>query len=164
MTDSAVPATHPADEPDTPDHDKIAVLEALPAEQRQVVLEIIQAQSSHSGPLPSPRQLAEYEQAMPGLAERIVRLTEGEQEHRHHVVNTALERGADLRDRGQWMAMAALVVVLLFCVFLALIGKPELAAGVSVALVAAVVGIFVTGRRADIKEREIDTEAITAEV
>ena len=40
------------------------------------------ASHSHSGPLPHPSLLAEYNDVMPGLAERIVQMAEGQFEHR----------------------------------------------------------------------------------
>lgn len=129
-----------------------AKLEMLPADQREIVVEIAQEMAHHSGPLPSPRQMVEYEAALPGLAERIVRLTENEQKHRHTIQNTALNRSANLRDRGQWLALVAMALVLAFCAYLVVAGATAAAASVAIALVAAVVGIFVTGRHADIKE------------
>lgn len=42
---------------------------------------------SFAGPLPPPALLAEYEQALPGLAERIVLIAENEGNHRRAVEN-----------------------------------------------------------------------------
>ncbi len=104
---------------------------------------------SHSGPLPSPSTLKDYDEVLPGLAERIVRLTEGEQEHRHEIVELAVRRSARLKDRGQIMGMIALVLMLSFCAYLAAIGSPSIAGWVAVGLIAAVVGIFVIGKAGD---------------
>ena len=71
-----------------------AVLEGLPEGQRHAVIELLEASETHSGPLPAPRQLSDYEAVLPGLAERIVRLTEAEQQHRHATVALALRRDA----------------------------------------------------------------------
>jgi len=38
---------------------------------------------AHSGPLPDPRTIQEYENVLPGAAERIVSMGEREQKHRH---------------------------------------------------------------------------------
>ncbi len=60
--------------------DAIAAAEVLRAyEEQSESLEIIKA---HSGPLPSPEQLAGYEAVTPGLAERIVRMAEKQMDHR----------------------------------------------------------------------------------
>src|SRR6202034_4192812 len=37
---------------------------------------------SHIGPLPPSREFAGYEQALPGAADRVLRMAESEQEHR----------------------------------------------------------------------------------
>jgi len=41
--------------------------------------------SSFSGPLPHPQILAEYDQVLAGSAERIVRMSEKEQDHQHKI-------------------------------------------------------------------------------
>lgn len=98
---------------------------------------------------------------LPGLAERIVRLTEREQKHRHEVVTLAVKRASRLRERGQMLGIFALALMLAFCAFLVVAGSPKVAGFVAVGVIAAVVGIFVTGRNADIKEleQERDDEA-----
>ena len=53
--------------------------------------------------------------------------------------------------------MAALILTLAFCAYLVAAGYPVIAGTVATGLTAAVVGIFVTGRRADLKVRELDT-------
>ena len=142
-----------------PDGDDLPeVLEGLPVEQREALVGFVQEQLSHSGPLPPPGQLIEYDHALPGLAERIVRLTEREQEHRHSVVDYAVKRNVRLKERGQLFGMAALVLGLAFCAYLVWTGSPAIAGTVAIGLVGAVVGIFVTGRNADAKERKAESD------
>ena len=128
-----------------------AALEELPADRRRAIVEVVEAQLSHSGPLPAPQQLREYDVVLPGLAERIVRLTEAEQEHRHQIVNEAIRRDARLKERGQALGMGALILMLAFCADLVATGSSEAAAAVAGAVILGVVSIFVTGRRADLK-------------
>ena len=144
-SESAVPAVVPEDQED--DFTRIAKM--LPPEGREMLVQILHATSSHSGPLPTPETLAKYEAILPGLAERIVRLPEREQEHRHEFSKTWLRREARLRDRGQIFGMVALLVVLAFCTALLLNGFATIAGAVAIALVIGVVGIFVTGRVVD---------------
>lgn len=135
-----------------------AALERLPPDQREVFGAIIEHNLSHSGPLPPPNQLIEYDHALPGLAERIVRLTEREQEHRHSSISEALRRTARLKERGQIMGMGALVLLLAFCIYLAAIGAVTTAGIVAVGTIAAVVGIFVTGRVLDSKAQRTSAD------
>lgn len=44
---------------------------------------IAEKTTSYSGPIPSPEILLGYERALPGLAERIIRMAEQETAHRH---------------------------------------------------------------------------------
>lgn len=83
-------------------------------------------------------------------------LTEREQDHRHALATKWLDREARLKERGQWLALVALVAILGFCAALAAVGDTRMAGAVAIALVAAVVGIFVTGKWMD---RSIETEA-----
>ena len=45
----------------------------------------IERATFHSGPLPSPDVLQKYDQVLPGLAERIMRLTENQHRHRQAI-------------------------------------------------------------------------------
>jgi len=53
--------------------------------------------SSHSGPLPSPEMLADYERLHPGSAERIFRMAEKDQDNRLGLEN--LQLSADISHR-----------------------------------------------------------------
>jgi len=49
------------------------------------------AQYQFAGPLPPPEILAKYEQLMPGIAERLMSLTETEASHRRHLESKSLD-------------------------------------------------------------------------
>lgn len=60
--------------------------EALPAEPGpEEGSQLIRAEAVYfrQGPLPDPREIERYEQAFPGSADRIFRMTESEVSHRH---------------------------------------------------------------------------------
>ena len=129
--------------------------ELLPDEKRGELLQVI---TSHHGWLPPPQQLADYENILPGLAERIVRMPEREQEHRHRFLDEEGQRQFVLKRWGQHYALLGMLLLLAFSVFLALIGEPGLAGTVAVSTIAAVVGIFVTGKVADVKAAKAEEE------
>lgn len=56
------------------------------------------------GPLPPPAMLAEYDQALPGCAERIVKMVEAEGEHRRDCERRMVRAGVRLSHIGQAMA------------------------------------------------------------
>lgn len=51
---------------------------------------------SYQGPIPHPRILADYENVLPGAADRIIKMAEREQEHRHEF--DAKCQASDSRD------------------------------------------------------------------
>ncbi|MBI1800726.1 MAG: DUF2335 domain-containing protein, partial [Chloroflexi bacterium] len=62
-----------------------------------------------SGPIPPPSLLSQYEQAFPGLADRIVKMAEREQTHRHHIEDTRDEAAVTTTrmglNRAFWLVM-----------------------------------------------------------
>ena len=128
------------------------ILERLPPESKAEIVEYM-ARTSHSGPLPAPDDLEEYERILPGLAERIMMLTEKEQAHRHETITSVFKREANLKDRGQHYGMIALVLMLVFCGVLAVTGSPQIAGWVAGGVIMGVVGIFVTGKTVELKAK-----------
>ena len=123
------------------------IAEALPPERREELYAVIRQQrTSHSGWLPTPEYLREYEAILPGLAERIVALPEREQNFRHTSMNNVIKKDYGLRSAGQWMGMTSLVLILGFCIFLAILGYPIPAAWVAGTVIVGTVGVFVTGQ------------------
>ncbi|MCD2193154.1 DUF2335 domain-containing protein [Actinomycetospora endophytica] len=98
---------------------------------------------SHRGPLPSARTLHEYSQVMPDLPERVVRMAELEQAHRHRVDLEPYK----LARTGQWLAFAVVIVVFAFCGFLVL-NDEVVTAGIIAALdLVGLATIFIVGTR-----------------
>ncbi|MEU2289457.1 DUF2335 domain-containing protein [Streptomyces bacillaris] len=100
----------------------------------------------HVGPLPSPHMLAEYEAVLPGLAERIVSMAEGEQAHRHELEKTDLRQDYIISRTGQVLGITALLVIAALAAYLGYLGHPGWAVAVAGIDIAAVVGVFVTGQ------------------
>ena len=126
--------------PDLPveaDHEAIsaAVLEALPPETRTAYVQSI----SFRGPLPPPALLKDYDKVKPGLADTIVEMATGEQDHRHRWESSSLE--AHLADRrlGLWLGFAITVIGAVAAVAVASLGHPWVAAS---ALVPGLSGIL----------------------
>lgn len=71
-------------------------------EQRTVLLQHRQV-TTHSGPLPSPQDLAEYERSLPGAAERIIAMAERQQNHR--IECEKLELTKDIGHRTEVVAL-----------------------------------------------------------
>ncbi|MGH8291473.1 MAG: DUF2335 domain-containing protein [Steroidobacteraceae bacterium] len=117
--------------------------EAVKAGETQAVLQSEQ----WVGPLPPPAALAQFEQIIPGGAERILRMTE--QEHAHRLSQEQEGLRADIKDsrRGQWFGAIIAFSAIVGAVVNATLGGPWQA---SVALVGVpllgVVQAFIRGR------------------
>lgn len=115
-------------------------------QQMALPLEVRHHQSLHMGPLPDPRQLAAYDEVLPGLANRIVEMAELEQQHRHGLERVELTQPYNLAQRGQAFGLILAVLVLAFGCLLIVTGSPILGAGVVGLDLVALVAVFVTGR------------------
>ncbi len=118
------------------------ILERLPDETRIAIIEA----ESFKGPLPPPSLFGNYEEILPGSAERILTLAEKEQSHRQNWEMDALTaQKSDVR-RGQWMGfglgMTALIVALLCAYF----GFPIVAAASISTVLAGIITAFLKGR------------------
>ncbi len=99
-------------------------------EGREDALALVEVLQGFAGPLPAPEILAAYDEVLPGLAERIVRLTEREQQHRHE-----LEKGelAFLQQRahaeatrlsvGQWAGLGLACVLVMAGILFGYLGN-----------------------------------------
>ncbi|MBY0488265.1 MAG: DUF2335 domain-containing protein [Gemmatimonadaceae bacterium] len=96
----------------------------------------------HSGPIPSPDTLQEYEDRFPGLAKEIVTWTSAEQNNRlqqaaHEREMERITTDATIEDqragrsetkRGQWMLYSVLLVSLATAIYMAISGQEKMAA------------------------------------
>ena len=110
------------------------ILDKLPEHVR---ISIVEA-ASFSGPLPPPTMYREYENALPGSAERILVMAEKEQSHRIAWETEALSASGQETKRGQWLGFAIAAACLGAAIFLAVSGREVVA---SIALGAGAVGL-----------------------
>ena len=78
----------------------------------------------HTGPLPAPEVLGEYDAVLPGLAERIVALTEREQQYRIEVNKKVLDANIRSRTLGQWLGAILSAIALGVAGFFGYMGSP----------------------------------------
>lgn len=116
--------------------------EVIDTKQAQTIIVQRAEMSLHEGPLPSPQSMAQYAEHIPDFGERIMRYAEKEQQARHDFTQQSLQ----LNRLGLYFGVIALLVITLFCGWLASLGNIEAAAWVMAAVLAAVVGIFVIGK------------------
>jgi uncharacterized membrane protein len=103
-------------------------------------------QQLHIGPLPPPEELAEYDKVVPGLAERLIAMTEREQAHRHDIQITSVKTGFEIAARGQHYGLAVAILVLTLAAIFAFLGYPVEGAAIATADLVALTAVFVIGR------------------
>lgn len=74
------------------------------------------------GPLPPPAVLREFDTVVENGAERIMRMAEAEQAHRHTTESADLSHHADSIRRAQWSAVAVSALAILGAIVTALWG------------------------------------------
>lgn len=79
--------------------------------------------ASFKGPLPPPALFEHYEKALPGSADRILKLAENEQTHRHEWEHKALEAQKGDNKRGQTFGFIIGVIGLISTIACAALGK-----------------------------------------
>jgi uncharacterized membrane protein len=116
------------------------------------IVEISEAHS-YSGPLPAPEMLVQYDRALPGLAERIVRMAERpheematEQAHRHALERSIVGHSGQYRTTGLWMGFAVAVLSLMAAFYCAIHGYWIGVAGFLCLPIVGVVSVLVTGK------------------
>ena len=102
----------------------------------------------HSGPLPAPEDLGQYEAICPGAAGRIIAMAEQNMAHRQSMETTLVSKEYGLRTRGQWLAFAALLAILVVVAFTFWLGQPIAAGLLGGATIVAIVGMFLGRDRA----------------
>jgi len=113
---------------------------------------VVMQRSMFSGPLPPPSILEGYNGVLDGGAERIMRLTEREQEHRHYMEKTAVTGHIRLDRRGQYLGFGVAIIALLSATYLISTGNVISGTIIGTLDLVGLVGAFVYGRHIDSKK------------
>jgi uncharacterized membrane protein len=128
---------------------------AVQEARRPTLNQIIQfSQQSFSGPLPAPEHLREYEEIVPGLANRLVVAWEKQSDHRQGLETTVVHGNVRAQTRGAYLGFIIALVLVSAGVWL--IRDGFVVPGTTIATTTAVslAGVFVYGRREQRSERE----------
>jgi uncharacterized membrane protein len=105
--------------------------------------------ASWQGPLPDPSSLREFNEIVPGLAEKIVGEFQAEAAHRRSFEITALKAGVRSDIFARISAFIFSIFALIVAAYCAFLGFPVAAAAIGGVTIAAVVGAFIWGRAKD---------------
>jgi len=127
-------------------------------EGEPLVTDSLEVAASYSGPLPPPEWLRQYEEVLPGIADRmmtVVESTVSEQhlaaEHQRGMDRQVVNAGITIARRGQILASLMGLGFLVAAVVLTLAGQSILGGTLGLAIMAAIVTTF---RMALQRERE----------
>ncbi|HEJ7902499.1 TPA: DUF2335 domain-containing protein [Serratia marcescens] len=104
------------------------------------------SRSAFRGPLPPPAMLREYNDIVPGAAERILERSEKEQAHRHRVTEKSVDGAIGKDKRGQWMAYSITLIILAIATLFALKGQTVFAGTLITVDLIGLASVFAIGR------------------
>jgi len=131
----------------------VDAIKMAPNEQQKIARSQVQA-FSFSGPLPPPQLLSQYNDVVPNGAERLMKMAEVQQTHRHDLERTVVHGNVKAEHRGQWMGLFISVFVIAAGTYLAATGK-QITGGLLVGVdVVALASVFVYGKH--VQRRELD--------
>jgi uncharacterized membrane protein len=127
-------------------------------EEAAQVVQAMLIQQSHIGPLPTAREFQGYESALPGAAHRILMLAEAEQAHRHALERKVVERDLEMKARGQWFSLIALIAILSVVVLFAYLGFGAEGAMLGGGVIIGVIALFL-GQKWRLESRDKTPDA-----
>jgi|SRR5271154_3497962 len=117
----------------------------------------VSQQYSFSGPLPPPEVLEKYNQAMPGLAERIINMAEQQARHRQEIEKTVINSNAFVQKVGPFLGFIVAMTAVVGGVLLVLKGKDGYGLAAIITALASLAGVFIYGKKQ--QRRELDEKA-----
>ncbi len=116
----------------------------------------------HQGPLPHPSILQEYDNIVPGAAERIICMAEQQAKHRQGLENAVIQSDIEDSKRGLYLGFFIGVVAMIAGTVCILQGQTIAGGVIGGSAVPGLVAVFVYGSRQRRKERETKQKQISA--
>jgi len=120
-----------------------------PIKQQEVPTNPQPIQVTHqqfSGPLPPPEVMSQYNQIIPGAAERIFTMAEQNAIHQREIENSAMTFKAEEVKRGQQYGFGIGIFAFITCIVALLFGSEKTATAIGSTTVVGLVSVFITGR------------------
>ena len=112
-------------------------------------VQLIIASRFHSGPLPDPSTLHEYNRLIDNGAERIMRMAEQEQKNRFKQE----EQKMNAYSRGQIFAFSSIILLVTFAFILVYFGSSSGAVTLLLGTIVSITGTFVIGKKMENKDK-----------
>lgn len=133
-----------------------SLLKLVPKDKKKkasaIVAVVKESLVAFSGPIPPPEQFEQYENILPGSADRILKMAEKQQDHRIEIEKEAISKSLNLNRRGQTFGFITMLLMLALSVFFALNGMKVWAGTIGSVTIVTLVALFVTGNAQNSKE------------
>lgn len=126
----------------------------LPSTDGKPVLVHKETTYQFSGPLPHPETLRLFNEAVPGSAERIIKMAEEQSAHRRELERKVIESDVERSKWGQLLGFTIAMTGLVVSAFVAVYGNAWAGTIIGVGTIASLVGVFMYGSSSREKERE----------
>ncbi|MFA4845959.1 MAG: DUF2335 domain-containing protein [Patescibacteria group bacterium] len=107
-----------------------------------------------SGPIPPPSLFRQYDQIVPGAAERLLQMAEKQATHRIQLESLVIASDVRKSERGQNFGFCIAVFGLVCAFILGLVGREIVAGVIGGGTLVSLASVFVYGRRQKEKERQ----------
>ncbi len=122
--------------------------------------ELRQVSSKFSGPIPPPELLEGYENIVPGSADRIIRMTERQIDHRTNIESLIVKGDNRRADKGLTFAFMLGILCIVVAAALAYLGQPNVAIVIIVVLFGTGTTTYIYGTNVRKQERENKAEEL----
>ena len=120
----------------------------------------LEASASYTGPLPPPGMLVQYNEAVPGAAERILAMAERQSAHHVAMETIVVAASAQSQTRGSWFAFIISMTAIGGGIYLIKLGKSAEGLSAIISSLAALSAVFVYGKKKETKELNEKSQAL----
>lgn len=107
-----------------------------------------------SGPIPHPDILRQFNEVVPGSAERIIKMAEDQSAHRKELERKVIDSDIARSKWGQILGFVIAIAGLVVSAIVAIFGSALAGGIIGVGTLASLVGVFMYGSKTRSKERE----------
>ena len=134
-------STSPQSKPDDDPQKSVAI----PESKEELEKLLIAVYQEFAGPIPPPSMMEQYEETLPGSADRILKMAENQSEHRQWIQKKKLSFSNREVPLGQVLGFAIGVIAIITGGYTALNGAPISGGFIGTAGVVGLVSVFVIG-------------------
>lgn len=123
-------------------------------DKKKAIGMLIERHPSFSGPLPPPEILKRFDEVIPGSAERIIKMAEGQFAHRTELERKVIASDISRSRLGQILGFIIAVVGLICSAIISIYGNQIAGTILGISTLGSLVGVFMYGSRTRSQERE----------